>query len=54
MIENLKLSQYFDFVLASSLAGHEKPDKCIFEQALAMAGNISPEDTLHIGDDVNK
>ncbi|KAI8888544.1 HAD-like protein [Backusella circina FSU 941] len=52
VMENLKLRQYFDFILTSSIAGFEKPDKQIFEQAMALAGNIAPRDTLHVGDDI--
>lgn len=54
VIDSLKLNPYFDFVIASSLVGCEKPDKLIYEQALNLAGNIRPEDALHIGDDVQK
>jgi HAD superfamily hydrolase (TIGR01549 family) len=49
------LDKYFDFVIASSLAGYEKPNKAIYEQALKLAGSsIYAEDALHIGDDVDK
>jgi putative hydrolase of the HAD superfamily len=51
-MENLKLSQYFDFILTSSIAGYEKPDKRIFDQAIKLGGNVSPKDTLHVGDDI--
>jgi HAD superfamily hydrolase (TIGR01549 family) len=55
VIENLKLNKYFDFVIASSLAGYEKPNKAIYEQALKLAGtNINAKDALHVGDDVDK
>ncbi|KAI7896567.1 HAD-like domain-containing protein [Mucor mucedo] len=55
VIENLKLDKYFDFVLASSLAGTEKPNRSIYEQALKLAGNnVRAQDALHVGDDVNK
>lgn len=55
VIENLKLDKYFDFILASSLAGSEKPNKLIYEQALKLAGNnVRAQDALHVGDDVNK
>ncbi|KAG1467755.1 hypothetical protein G6F56_004233 [Rhizopus delemar] len=54
VIENLKLNKYFDFILASSVVGYEKPKKAIFDQALSLAGNIPAEDALHIGDDIDK
>jgi HAD superfamily hydrolase (TIGR01549 family) len=55
VIENLKLNKYFDFVIASSSAGYEKPNKAIYEQALKLAGkSVSAKDALHVGDDVDK
>ncbi|CAO3660185.1 unnamed protein product [Rhizopus stolonifer] len=54
VIKNLNLNKYFDFVLASSVVGYEKPKKAIFDQALLLAGNIPAEDALHIGDDIDK
>lgn len=55
VIENLKLDQYFDFVIASSLAGSEKPNKAVYDQALKLAGNnVRAQDALHVGDDVDK
>ena len=55
VIENLNLKKYFDFVIASSLAGCEKPNKAIYEQALKLSGkNISAQNALHVGDDVSK
>lgn len=54
VIKNLRLYDYFDFVLTSSMAGHEKPSKSIFEQALKLAGNVKPSNVLHIGDDAEK
>jgi putative hydrolase of the HAD superfamily len=54
VIENLKLDKYFDFVIASSLVGCEKPNKSIYEQALKLAGNVYAENALHVGDDVDK
>jgi HAD superfamily hydrolase (TIGR01549 family) len=54
VIENLNLKKYFDFIIASSLVGYEKPNKKIYEHALTMAGGIKSEDALHVGDDVEK
>lgn len=38
----------------SGLVGVEKPDPKIYEIALEKAGNIAPEETLHIGDSFRK
>lgn len=38
----------------SGLEGVEKPDPRIYEIALERAGNIAPEETLHIGDSMRK
>ncbi|KAI7899225.1 HAD-like domain-containing protein [Cokeromyces recurvatus] len=55
VIENLNLNKYFDFVIASSIIGHEKPSKMIFEQALKLAGkDMRAENALHVGDDIDK
>ena len=42
--------EFFDFTLAAGQVGHWKPHPAIFHTALAMAGNISPQKTLYIGD----
>ncbi|CEI99728.1 hypothetical protein RMCBS344292_13809 [Rhizopus microsporus] len=54
VVKNLKLDKYFDFVLASADVGYEKPDKVIFDRALKIAGDVSAENALHVGDDLNK
>lgn len=36
------------------MVGVEKPDPKIYKMALEMAGNIAPEETLHIGDSMRK
>lgn len=38
----------------SGLEGVEKPDPRIYEIALERAGNIAPEEALHIGDSMRK
>lgn len=44
----------WDFGVFSGLVGVEKPDPKIYEIALEKAGNIAPEETLHIGDSFRK
>ncbi|KAI8384720.1 HAD-like domain-containing protein [Radiomyces spectabilis] len=55
IVRNLELSQFFNFVLPSVVAGYEKPDKHIFDQARSMFGtDIAPQDIVHVGDDERK
>lgn len=54
VIQDLDLKKYFNFIIASSLVGYEKPNKKIYEHALHMAGGMKGTDALHVGDDVNK
>ncbi|KAF7729723.1 Haloacid dehalogenase-like hydrolase domain-containing protein 3 [Apophysomyces ossiformis] len=52
VVESLKLNQYFDFIMPSSLAGYEKPHPEIFRKALRLVGtSVDPKEALHIGDD---
>ncbi|XP_008812446.2 haloacid dehalogenase-like hydrolase domain-containing protein 3 [Phoenix dactylifera] len=44
----------WDFGVFSGLVGVEKPDPRIYEIALEKAGNIAPEEALHIGDSMRK
>ncbi|XP_071722935.1 uncharacterized protein [Rutidosis leptorrhynchoides] len=44
----------YDFGVFSGLVGVEKPNPKIYEIALERAGNIAPEETLHIGDSMRK
>jgi len=44
----------WDFGVFSGLEGIEKPNPKIYEIALERAGNIPPEQTLHIGDSIRK
>ncbi len=45
------LAPMFDAVLTSAEEGVAKPDRRIFERALALAGGVNPWDALHCGDD---
>lgn len=38
----------------SGVVGVEKPDPRIYKIALEMAGNVAPEEALHIGDSMRK
>src|SRR5207247_11299986 len=51
--QRLGLSRRVDFVLASAIERAEKPDREMFERALARAG-ARPEEALHAGDDLEK
>ncbi|KAL1833854.1 hypothetical protein ACET3Z_003505 [Daucus carota] len=44
----------WDFGVFSGLEGVEKPDPKIYKLALERAGNIAPEEVLHIGDSMRK
>jgi len=51
-IERYKLDDYVDFSLVSEEAGYHKPDKRVFMEALRLAGNVKPEETLYVGDNL--
>ncbi|KAG0448891.1 hypothetical protein HPP92_027577 [Vanilla planifolia] len=44
----------WDFGVFSGIVGVEKPEPRFFEIALEMAGNLAPEEVLHIGDSMRK
>lgn len=44
----------WDFGVFSGLEGVEKPDPRIYKIAIERAGNIAPEEILHIGDSLRK
>ncbi|KAF5475334.1 hypothetical protein F2P56_007146 [Juglans regia] len=44
----------WDFGVFSGLEGVEKPDPRIYEIVLKRAGDIAPEEVLHIGDSMRK
>jgi putative hydrolase of the HAD superfamily len=47
---DLGLIDLFDFTLSAGQVGRRKPDGLIFEQALAMAGHVNPDEAVYIGD----
>ncbi|MBI4230002.1 MAG: HAD-IA family hydrolase [Planctomycetes bacterium] len=47
--EGMGLAARVDFILASAVEGHAKPDGRIFERALRRA-RVSPAEALHVGD----
>jgi len=49
-IEKHKFDSYVDFTLVSEEAGYHKPDKRVFFEALKLAGNALPQETLYVGD----
>lgn len=48
--DTLGISPHMEFILASASVGVEKPDRRIFEMALASAG-VPPHRAIHVGDD---
>jgi HAD superfamily hydrolase (TIGR01549 family) len=51
-IKKYNLGDYVDFTLISEEAGYHKPDERVFLEALKLAGNISPYETIYIGDNL--
>ncbi len=49
-IEHYHLADHVDFTLISEEAGYHKPDQRIFAEALKLAGNPLPAQTLYVGD----
>lgn len=51
-LENVKLRDYFNFILTSYEVGVEKPNSGIFDEAVRASGlkDLSPHECLHIGD----
>jgi len=49
-ITKTPLNGYFQHALTAEAVGASKPDTAIFREAMRLA-NVSPEQTLHIGDD---
>ncbi|KAG5344772.1 REG2 protein, partial [Acromyrmex charruanus] len=55
ILEDIRIRQYFTFVLTSYDFGKEKPSLSIFEEALKLMqyhskGEILPQEAIHIGD----
>jgi len=53
ILSGLRLSQHFDFVICSEEAVASKPDRRIFDCALAAAGG-DVDEAWHLGDDAGK
>ncbi|MDQ3880525.1 MAG: HAD-IA family hydrolase [Chloroflexota bacterium] len=51
LLHELELVAHFDFVVASSRIGYEKPHAGIFEHALHLA-EVAAADVIHVGDNV--
>ncbi len=49
-VERYGLTEFFDFTLSAGQAKCYKPAPAIFEKALAMAGNIAPQESVYVGD----
>jgi putative hydrolase of the HAD superfamily len=49
LMVDLAIRHHVDVAVVSGLAGYEKPDAEIFQQALAAAG-VAPQDAIHVGD----
>ncbi len=52
-IKKYALAEKVDFYLISEEVGFHKPDARIFEHALQKAGNISPEQAVFVGDNLD-
>lgn len=52
-IKKYALAEKVDFCLISEEVGFHKPDARIFERALKEAGNISPEQAVFVGDNLD-
>ncbi len=51
-IERYNLAAHVGFSLVSEEAGYHKPDKRLFWEALKLAGDASPKETLYVGDNL--
>jgi putative hydrolase of the HAD superfamily len=49
LCDGLGVSEHVEFILASAVVGHAKPQRGIFERALLLAG-VKPYEALHVGD----
>lgn len=54
ILQNMKMEQFFKFVLYSYEIGASKPDKRIFEEALKRSGvvGLKPDEAMHIGNSI--
>jgi putative hydrolase of the HAD superfamily len=48
-LEHLGVGQHLDCVIASAAEGRRKPDRLMFERALAYA-DVAPHEAIHVGD----
>ncbi len=53
LLDRLDLARRVDFVLCSAIERTEKPERAIFQRALARAG-VAAHSALHAGDDMEK
>lgn len=51
-IKRYRLDEYVDFTVVSEEIGYHKPDKRAFLEALKLARQASPQETLYIGDNL--
>jgi putative hydrolase of the HAD superfamily len=51
LMVDLEIRRHVDVAVVSGIAGYEKPDAEIFQQALAATG-VAPEDAVHVGDSI--
>ncbi len=52
LLKTLELDHHFETISVSALIGAAKPDRKIFEHALASIG-AKPQEAIHIGDSIN-
>jgi len=52
-IDRYNLAARVDFTLVSEEVGYHKPDRRIFIEALKLAGNPAPKQTLYVGDNLS-
>eukprot|EP00467_Chlorarachnion_reptans_P013124 CAMPEP_0114493758 /NCGR_PEP_ID=MMETSP0109-20121206/4277_1 /TAXON_ID=29199 /ORGANISM="Chlorarachnion reptans, Strain CCCM449" /LENGTH=434 /DNA_ID=CAMNT_0001670725 /DNA_START=535 /DNA_END=1839 /DNA_ORIENTATION=+ len=52
ILQDLGISDYFQFVVTSAEVGVEKPKPAIFKEAMYRAGITHPEEMIHVGDTV--
>lgn len=51
-LKQYNFADYVDFTLVSEETGYHKPDERLFREALQMAGETHPRQTLYIGDNL--
>lgn len=53
-LSRIGIAQYFQHIVSAESAGVAKPHPDIFRKALQLAGNIAPEEALHVGDHIEE